>query len=108
MATISYINTTDNSYGTAQATSTNATHEATKTTEASTTTQADTASQNDTVKISAAAQAKILHQSGESVANIASTLGTDTKTVDDYLGITVTKAVEQALQAAESATTSKA
>ena len=105
MATISYINTEDNSYGT---TSTNATHEAAKNTEASTTTQASTASQNDTVKISAAAQAKILHQSGESVANIASSLGTDTKTVDDYLGITVTKAIDQALQAAEGAATSKA
>ena len=107
MATVSFINNTDNSYDTAQATSTSATHEATKT-QASTTTQADTTSQADTVKISAAAQARVLRQAGQSVASIASALGTDTKTVDDYLGIAVTKAIDQALQAAEGAASSKA
>jgi hypothetical protein len=108
MATVSFINNTDNSYDTAQATSTSATHEAAKTTQASTTTQADTTSQADTVKISAAAQARVLRQAGQSVASIASALGTDTKTVDDYLGIAVTKAIDQALQAAEGAASSKA
>jgi hypothetical protein len=102
MAFISFINMTENSYDTAQATSANATHEATKTTQAATT------SQGDTVKISAAAQARILHQAGQSVANIAASLGTNAKTVDDYLGITVTDAIEKALQATEAAATSKA
>jgi hypothetical protein len=102
MATVSFINATDSSYDTAQATATSATHDPTKTTQPATT------SQGETVKISAAAQARMLRQEGQSVANIAASLGTNTKTVDDYLGITVTDAIEKALQAAESASTSKA
>jgi hypothetical protein len=67
-----------------------------------------TADTKDTVQISAAAQAKILHQAGQSVNSIASALGTDTKTVDDYLGIATTEALTAALKSAESATTAKA
>jgi hypothetical protein len=55
----------------------------------------------DTVKISDAAQARLLHQAGESVNSIASALGTDSKTVDSYLGIT-TQVLDQALLAAAS------
>ena len=71
--------------------------------EVATTTPAATTSKGDTVTLSAAAQAKVLHQSGQSVASIASALGTDTKTVDDYLGITVTNAINEALKAATAA-----
>jgi hypothetical protein len=42
------------------------------------------------------------------VKSIASALGTDTKTVDDYLGIATTEALTAALKSAESATTAKA
>jgi len=73
--------------------------------EVTTTTRAAATSKEDTVTLSAAAQAKILHQSGQSVASIASSLGTDTKTVDDYLGITVTNAINDALKAATAAKT---
>lgn len=66
-----------------------------------------TASTKDTVQISAAAQAKLLHQAGQSVKSIASALGTDTKTVDDYLGIATTEALTAALKSAESAATAK-
>jgi DNA-binding NarL/FixJ family response regulator len=66
-----------------------------------------TADTKDTVEISTAAQAKLLHQQGQSVKSIASALGTDTKTVDDYLGIATTEALTAALKSAESAATSK-
>jgi hypothetical protein len=66
-----------------------------------------TTSKGDTVTLSAAAQARVLHQSGQSVASIASALGTDTKTVDSYLGIAVTAAVNEALKAAEATVTAK-
>jgi hypothetical protein len=55
-----------------------------------------------------AAQAKLLHKEGQNVATIAASLGTNANTVDGYLGITVTKAIDQALQAAEAAATAKA
>ncbi|MDR3775349.1 MAG: hypothetical protein P4K97_00515 [Terracidiphilus sp.] len=76
-------------------------------TEQTTTTTATTA-QEDSVKISAAAQAKLLHQQGQSVTVIAAALGTTTKAVDGYLGITLTQALEKTLQATEAATTAKA
>jgi hypothetical protein len=60
-----------------------------------------TAATQDTVQISAAAQAKLLHQAGQSVNSIASALGTSVSTVDSYLGITV--AVSVPLVAASSA-----
>ena len=41
----------------------------------------------DTVQISAAAQATLMHQSGQSVESIASSLGTGAATVDSYLGV---------------------
>jgi hypothetical protein len=110
MSSIQIFDATSNSnsvYNTTQATSATATQQATKTapTPAATTT---TTSKGDTVTLSAAAQARVLHQSGQSVASIASALGTDTKTVDSYLGITVTQAIDQALKAAEAAATAKA
>jgi hypothetical protein len=55
----------------------------------------------DTVRISDAAQARLLHQQGLSVSSIASALGTDSKTVDSYLGIT-TQVLGQAILAAAS------
>jgi len=75
--------------------------------EGNTTTPAAATSKEDTVTLSIAAQAKVLHHSGKSVASIASALGTDTKTVDSYLGIKVTEALNDALKAAET-TTAKA
>jgi hypothetical protein len=55
-------------------------------------------SQQDTVKLSAAAQAKLLHREGQSVNQIASSLATTTETVDSYLGITVDEALEKAVE----------
>jgi hypothetical protein len=71
----------------------------------STETQAATAQQQEeTVKLSSAAQAKLLHQQGQSVTAIAASLGTTTKQVNDYLGITLqaelTKTLEATTQAA--------
>jgi hypothetical protein len=51
----------------------------------------------DKVELSAAAQAKQLEDSGQSVAQIASALALTTKTVDDYLGITTTNLDAQLL-----------
>ena len=73
-----------------------------------TTNQTVIAVQEDPVNLSAAAQAKLLHKEGQSVTNIAAAFGATTATVDSYLGITVTSIVDQALQAAEAATTTKA
>jgi hypothetical protein len=61
------------------------------------------ASQQDSVKLSTAGQAKLLHQEGQSVSAIASSLGTDTKAINNYLGITLDKALEQAIEATLSA-----
>ena len=60
-------------------------------------------SQSDTVKISVAGQAKLLHSQGQSVSNIASSLGTTTKEINSDLGITLEKELEQAIQETESA-----
>ena len=43
----------------------------------------------DTVKLSLAAQAKMMHQAGQSPALIAATLGTNVASVDGYLNIKV-------------------
>ena len=43
--------------------------------------------QPDTVKLSPAAQAKMMHRQGQSPALIAATLGTNVSAVDGYLGI---------------------
>ena len=102
MSSIAIFDATSNSnsvYNTTQATPVGAKQEVTTPTPAATT------SKDDTVTLSAAAQAKVLHQSGQNVASIASALGTDTKTVDSYLGITVTEALNEALKAAEATTT---
>jgi hypothetical protein len=60
-------------------------------------------SKEDTVKLSTAGQAKLLHQQGQSVNAIAASLGTDTKAINNYLGITLDKALEQAIAATLSA-----
>lgn len=44
--------------------------------------------QPDTVKISPAAQAKLMHREGQSASVIAASLGTDVATVNSYLNIT--------------------
>jgi hypothetical protein len=57
--------------------------------------QAETAStpEEDSVRLSDAAQAETMHQAGQSISSIASSLGTNVSTVDSYLGITVAVAV---------------
>jgi hypothetical protein len=55
--------------------------------------EATAAPEEDTVKLSAAAQAETMHQAGQSISSIASSLGTNVSTVDTYLGITVAVAV---------------
>ena len=47
--------------------------------------------QPDTVKLSPAAQARMMHRAGQSLHLIAATLGTSVASVDGYLGITVAK-----------------
>jgi hypothetical protein len=59
--------------------------------------------QEDTVKLSETAQAKLLYQQGSSVNTIAATLGATTKEVNNDLGITEEKAIEQTLEATLSA-----
>jgi hypothetical protein len=107
MSSIAIFDATSNTnsvYNATQAIPSDATqHVATKTT-----TPVAATSKGDTVTLSAAAQAKVLHQSGQSVASIASALGTDSKTVDSYLGIDVTTAVDQAVQAATATATASA
>lgn len=104
MASISFPTTTGNMPDTTQIDSTTkAAVVETEKTPATTT----TSSTKDAVEISAAAQAKLLHQQGQSISSIASALGTDTKTVDDYLGITLTNELTATLKAAESASTAK-
>jgi DNA-binding NarL/FixJ family response regulator len=92
MASIGIITSTSDLYNTNQPAA------ATKADTAST-----TASQEDTVKLSAQAQAKLLHSEGLSVSTIAASLGTDTKTVDSYLGVTLTKELTKELEATEAA-----
>ena len=65
--------------------------------------QTTATSQEDTVKLSAQAQAKLLHSEGQSVSTIAASLGTDAKTVDNYLGVTLTKELTKELEATEAA-----
>lgn len=48
----------------------------------------------DKVELSAASQAKLLKHQGQSVAQIATSLALTTKTVDDYLGITESTALQ--------------
>jgi NADH:ubiquinone oxidoreductase subunit E len=66
---------------------------------ASATTQ--TQAQEDTVKISQAAQERLLYKQGESVSTIASTLGTTAKAVNEDLGLTLEKEIAQTLQATQ-------
>jgi len=61
----------------------------TSTTNAETATKTTKGSQEDTVTLSAAAQAKLLHQQGHSVTAIAASLGIDAQTVDGYLSIPI-------------------
>jgi hypothetical protein len=60
-------------------------------------------SQDDTVKLSETAQAKLLHQQGQSVSAIASTLGTTTKAINEDLGITLEETIAKTLQETVSA-----
>jgi hypothetical protein len=60
-------------------------------------------SQSDTVKLSEAGKAKLLHSQGQSVGNIASSLGTTTKEINSDLGITLDEELEKTLQETESA-----
>jgi predicted transcriptional regulator len=56
---------------------------------------AQATAEQDQVKLSAAAQAQMLYKQGESVNAIAQVLGTTAKTIDEYLGITEEKALQQ-------------
>jgi hypothetical protein len=93
MASIGMIISTSGLYNTTQ------TSAATKTE----TTAATTTAQDDTVKLSAAAEAKMLYKQGQGVSTIAASLGTDAKTVDSYLGLTLEKAIEKTLETTLSA-----
>jgi uncharacterized FlaG/YvyC family protein len=60
-------------------------------------------SQDDTVKLSETAQAKLLHQQGQSVSAIASTLGTTAKAINEDLGITLEETIAKTLEETASA-----
>ena len=103
MATIGVFSSASNPYSTSSLYNTTQTAAAaqsstTTATQAAAATQASAASQEDSVKLSSEAQAKMLYKQGQSVANIASSLGTDTKTVNNYLGITLEKEIEKTLE----------
>ena len=100
MGSISLFNTVDNLYNTTQ-TSTDNTAQTSAGAKVAATSQ--TTSQDDSVKLSTQAQAKSLYKEGQSVSTIASSLGTDTKTINNYLGITLQKEIEQTLQSTLSA-----
>jgi len=70
--------------------------------------QAPPAFPEDTVTLSAAAQAQMMHQSGQSVSSIASSLGTSVSTVDSYLGITAATVSSQVAISTAEASTPKA
>lgn len=102
MASISLFNS-DSLWGTTQSTSAiPAANTSGQSETASTTATSD--SQSDTVKLSEAAQAKLLHAQGQSVSNIASSLGTTTKEINSDLGITLEKELEKAVEETVSAT----
>jgi hypothetical protein len=56
----------------------------------------------DTVKLSPAAQAKLLHREGLSVSRIATSLGTNVSAIDKYLNIAVPKPVVDTVTATAS------
>jgi DNA-binding CsgD family transcriptional regulator len=91
MASISLLNTVDNLYSTTQTATDN-------TAQPAAATQVAATSQEDSVKLSTEAQAKSLYKQGQSVSTIAASLGTDTKTVNNLLGITLQKAIEKTLE----------
>ncbi len=57
-----------------------------------------TPAQNDTLELSADFEAVRLYEQGQSEAAIAHALGTTTQVVDGYLGLTLEKELQQALQ----------
>jgi hypothetical protein len=87
MGSISLFNTVDNLYNTMQTTADN-----------TATQPGDKTSEDDSVKLSTTAQAKSMYKQGQSVSTIAASLGTDTKTVNNLLGITLEKAIEKTLE----------
>jgi hypothetical protein len=101
MASISLFNSNSLS-GTTQSTSTVAASNTSGHSETASTT-ATSDSQSDTVKLSVTAQAKLMHSQGQSVNDIANSLGTTAKEINSDLGITLEKALEKAIQATESA-----
>lgn len=52
----------------------------------------------DTVDLSEQAQAKLLYQQGQSVAEIAAQMGTNTTTINGYLGLMLQAELQQALR----------
>jgi hypothetical protein len=63
----------------------------------------------DTVKLSLAAQVKMMHRAGQSPALIAATLGTNVAAVDGYLNIKVTaQAAATTASTAQATTTAQA
>jgi uncharacterized FlaG/YvyC family protein len=72
-----------------------------------TTEKAQTKTDDDTVKLSTAAQERMLYKQGESVSTIASAMGSSVKAVDQDLNITLDKEIAQTLQATQAAATTK-
>lgn len=104
--------TTAESYSASQLTATTAgttaqTTTAQTATTQTTTTQTTAAQEQDDVKLSAAAQAKLLHQQGQSVQVIASSLGATVKQVDDYLGITLQEQLQKTIEETAQLSTTK-
>lgn len=72
----------------------------------STASSSSSAQDDDTVKLSETAQAKLMHQQGQSVSAIAASLGTTTKQIDQDLSITLDEELQKTLEATTSSAAS--
>jgi hypothetical protein len=88
MSSIAFSGALSNMQGTAQIASTSKTAPA-QAASTATTSQASGNLKDDTVKLSVAAQAKMMHRQGLSASVIASSLGTNVASIDGYLNIKV-------------------
>lgn len=80
----------------------------TRTASTATTTQASGSLKDDTVKLSIAAQAKMMHRQGLSASVIAASLGTNVASIDGYLNIKVATQTASTTSTASTSTSTTA
>jgi hypothetical protein len=105
VSSIAFSGALSNMSGAAQIASTGRTASA-QTAPTTTTDQANNSLKDDTVKLSVAAQAKMMHKEGLSASVIAASLGTDIASVDGYLNIKVATQATTTTAASSTATES--